>query len=169
MATFSQGDFERPDIRLLQNSFVTLYFRPQSLVEEIALLKELGYEVAQFDASLWKSENDFYDAISQGLKFPNYFGRNLNALNDCLHDIEISNEAGLVVSISNFDLFNAKFRDFASAILDIIATNGRLHLLFGKRLICLVQSGDPKISFAELGAQPAVWNHREWLNKDRGL
>jgi RNAse (barnase) inhibitor barstar len=169
MAVFSQDDFERLDFKLLQNSFVTLYFRQQFLSEDINALKKLGYEAIEFDASLWKSECDFFDVVSQNLKFPSYFGRNLNALNDCLGEIDISDNGGLVISFLKYDAFHPKSSGFKQAVLDIIAINARQNLLFGKRLICLVQSDDPKISFSEVGAQPVIWNPREWMNNSRGL
>jgi hypothetical protein len=42
-------------------------------------------------------------------------------------------------------------------------------MLFGKRLIILVQSDDPLIVFDGLGGVRATWNSREWLNKNRGV
>jgi RNAse (barnase) inhibitor barstar len=169
MALFTNDDFERLDYSLLQNSFAVLYFRAQVLAEDIAGLKKLGYSVIEFDSSSWKSESDFYEAIAAGLTFPDYFGRNLNALSDCLIDIEIPCDSGLAIVFSKFDSFQASFPDFAWEVLDIISVKARRHLLFGRRLICLLQSDDPKLSFKEVGAQPVIWNNREWLNKARNL
>lgn len=47
--------------------------------------------------------------------------------------------------------------------------NSRLLLLFGLRLIVLVQSNDPEISFDPVGGRSVMWNGREWFNKSRGL
>jgi hypothetical protein len=38
-------------------------------------------------------------------------------------------------------------------------------MLLGRRLLILVQSDNPTIQFGRLGGVPALWNHREWLNK----
>src|ERR1700733_7227341 len=105
MACFSENELERLDYQLLKNSFVTLYFRPQFLAEDIATLKSFGYLSAEFVSSSWKSEQDFYDVFATALKFPNYFGRGLDALNDCMWDIEIPFDAGLAIAFSNFDPF----------------------------------------------------------------
>ena len=169
MAYFTENDLKRLDYRLLQNSFVTLYFHSQYLAEDIAVLKSLGYLAIEFDSSSWNSIEDFYDAFADALKFPNWFGRNLDALNDCLIDVEIPFDGGLVIACSKFDSFQARFPDFTWKVLDILSIKARRHLLFGKRLICLLQSSHPNISFDVVGAQPVIWNSREWLNKNRGL
>jgi len=169
MAYFTENEIARLDYRLLQNSFIALYLRPEFLAEDVNALKSLGYLATEFDSSSWKSEEDFFDTFADALKFPDYFGRNLDALNDCMSDIEIPFDGGLVIAFSKFDSFKIQYPDFAWNVLDIISINARRHLLFGKRLICLVQSNDSKILFKEVGAQPVVWNPREWLNKNRGL
>jgi RNAse (barnase) inhibitor barstar len=125
--------------------------------------------VKEFDSSSWKTPENFYDVIASDLKFPDYFGRNLDALNDCFSGIEIPLEDGFVIAFSKFDLFNAQLPDFTWNILDIISKRSRQHLLFGKRLICLIQSDDPQISFKEVGKQPVIWNPRERPKKNRGL
>jgi len=169
MAYFSKSDVERLDFGLLQNSFVILYFRQQFFAEDIATLKGLGYSTIEFDSSYWKSEEDFFDSFAKTLSFPAYFGRNLDALNDCLREVVISDEGGLIIAFSKFNLFKTQFPDFAWNVLDIISLIARSNLLLGKRLICLVQSDDPQILFKEVGAQPVIWNHREWMDTNRGL
>jgi hypothetical protein len=42
-------------------------------------------------------------------------------------------------------------------------------LLFGRRLLTLAQCDDPRAAFDPVGAHPALWNPREWLDKNRGL
>jgi hypothetical protein len=43
--------------------------------------------VVQFDTSSWASDADMYDDVASGLDFPDYFGRNLDALNDRMRDV----------------------------------------------------------------------------------
>jgi hypothetical protein len=54
-------------------------------------------------------------------------------------------------------------------VLDILADDARRFLLFGRRLLVLVQSDDPRITFAPVGATAVSWNPKEWLDGDRGL
>jgi hypothetical protein len=42
-------------------------------------------------------------------------------------------------------------------------------MLYGRRLLILVQSDDPKIQFGLVGGEAPMWNRREWSLKDRGL
>lgn len=86
-------DLQRLDWLLLQNGAVTLYFRPQVLVEDVEWLKGQDYRVDSFECSVWVSESQMHEALSRGLEFPAYYGRNLNALNDCISDIEIPEDA----------------------------------------------------------------------------
>jgi hypothetical protein len=71
--------------------------------------------------------------------------------------------------IEGFDLLAAKDRRMAEVILDIIAYQSRSYLLFGKRLIGLIQTADAKYHPGKLGGCSANWNQREWLFKDRGI
>ena len=36
-------------------------------------------------------------------------------------------------------------------------------------LVCLVQSDDPSLQLAPVGATEAQWNREEWLNRNRGI
>ncbi len=104
-----------------------------------------------------------------GLQFPDYYGKNLNALNDCLSDLEIPDRGGVVLVFFAFDSFAEKFPDFAWGLLDIIAGRSRVFSLKGKRLMALAQSVDPKLEMNPIGACPVLWNPDEWLNEKRGV
>lgn len=172
MASFKNDpdEWQRLDYRLLQNGAVNLYFNRDVLAEDSSWLQNHGYIVYVLDAARWQSEDDFHRDARDVLQFPDYYGNNLDAFNDCLSDLEIPELAGgCAIQFLKFDKLAAAFPDTAHAILDIIETNSRRFLLTGQRLIALVQSGDPRISFEHLGCSAANWNRKERLNKDRGL
>ncbi len=171
MAIFRQEieQFQQLDWTLLQNGAITLYLRPQLLEEDVEWLREHLYRVDRFDCSGWFSESKMHEAFSSGLEFPEYYGRTLDALNDCISDIEVPLEGGRVLVLSRYDYFAAKVPHVAWSVLDLMEINSRRLLLFGRRLIILVQSDDPGISFEPVGGRPVMWNIREWLNKSRGL
>jgi RNAse (barnase) inhibitor barstar len=108
-------------------------------------------------------------AMATTLSFPDYYGMNLNAMNDCISDLEVPAEGGLVLVFSRFDSFSLRHRDVAQGVLDLLADNARRFLLFGRRLLVLVQSDDPRIAFEPVGATAVSWNPKEWLNTNRGL
>ena len=88
----------------------------------------------------------------------------------------VPDHGGLVLVLNHYDQFvksvgagTSRGQGVAEAMLDVFARAIRYHMLFGKRLIILVQSDDPRIHFDGLGGVSAMWNSREWLNKNRGL
>ena len=54
-------------------------------------------------------------------------------------------------------------------MIDIFAANSRLAMLVGHRMVCLLQTDDPRLKLPPVGATPVVWNGKEWLEKNRGL
>jgi len=57
----------------------------------------------------------------------------------------------------------------AQVVADVFARAVRYHMLFGRRLLILIQSENPNIQLGRLGGLAPIWNRREWLNKSRGL
>lgn len=155
------------DFHLLKNGPVTLYHRQEVLEDAVATLAGLGYLVHRFDARAWVTQADFAAAVKQELDFPDYFGGNLDAFNDCLRDVAAfaygadRDAAGTVLVFTGYDAFTARDPRAAQIILDIIADNARLGLLYGHRMICLVQSDDADIRFAPVGATAVGWNLKE--------
>jgi len=117
-----------------------------------------------------------YESLSTQLSFPDYFGNNIHALDECMcDDLVVPDLGGLVLVLHHFDQFLKATRNpeneeqsTAGAVLGIFANAVRYHMLFGRRLLILVQSDDPWIVFGRLGGTAASWNRREWLNKSRG-
>ena len=171
MATFSSdtSDFQRLDWSLLQNGAVTLYHRRETLDPDVAWLRENAYQVVDFDCLEWSDVRAMHAALAKALAFPEYYGMNLDALNDCMSDVEVPAESGLVVVFLRFDTFASQHREAAQGLLDVLADNARTFLLFGRRLLVLAQSDDPRISFRPVGATAVGWNRKEWLDKNRGV
>jgi hypothetical protein len=149
---------------------VNLYFDPTLLDRDVATLRDAGYHLAQADASGWLSVGDAHRELSRIFGFPDYYGQNWAAFNDCLGDCDIAAEAsGLVMVLTGFDAFAAKFPEHAHALLDIYALTQRGALIVGNHLICLVQSDDPRLTLAPVGGMVPLWNRDEWLDRNRGL
>lgn len=163
------------DFRLVQNTFVTMFWRSSLLDESVEWLRSHAYDLVDFDAASWGSAADMYEDVSIALNFPAYFGRNLDALNDCMGDVASGDygwqpdATGLVIVLRAFETFVTLDRRTAQMMLDIFAGQARSALLIGNRIICLVQSNDPQLAFEPVGAMPVMWNHAEWLNSKRGL
>ncbi|MGD9633318.1 MAG: barstar family protein [Pirellulales bacterium] len=172
MAIFhGDDDYQRLDWMLLQNGAVSLYHRVEILAEDVAWLAAHGYVVHDFDCAAWDSQDHFHDAVSTELDFPGWYGRNFSAFNDCLCDIEIPDEGGCALVFRRYDHFTAREPQPAQWILEAIQDNSRILSLWGKRLLALLQSDDPRLEFQlrPVGACSVSWNRREWLNSARGL
>ena len=172
MASFSRdpSDLSRLDLRLLKDGAVTLYFRAPVLEADVTWLREHAYAVKEFDCREWSDEEAMHRALAKAFSFPDYYGMNLDALNDCLSEVEVPADGGLAIVFSRFDAFVSRCRkEVAHGLLDLLADHSRQVLLFGYRLVVLVQSDDPRIAFEPVGATPVRWNTSEWLDKNRGL
>jgi RNAse (barnase) inhibitor barstar len=169
MASFSEDDLDRADWPLFQNGWVTLFWKPEVLETACKWLLDHGYRIHRFSADRWSSSEIALRELGETLSFPDYYGQNLNAFNDCLSDIDVPDTSGTAIVLLRYDQFAAIDRGTAHALLDIMAGQARQHMLFGRRLAILLQTDDPRISFGPLAPTHAVWNHREWLDKDRGL
>jgi len=153
---------------LMQNGAITLFMNESILQDEIDWLVSNNYEVITMLADSWNNEIDFHNEISEKLNFPGWYGHNLDALNDCLSDIETDKE-GIVIVFYDYEKFTAKFPTTAKHILDIFESVSRFLLLFGKRFFCLVQTNDPHFQMNNLGSNSTNWNRKEWESKKRGI
>ncbi len=152
---------------LLQNGSVTLCWKESIFEQYIELLKQEDFDIHEFDCSKWLDIKDFHSSISSALRFPDYYGKNLDAFNDCLSDC-IPEGQGIVLGFRHYDSFAVRLPKKAIDILDIINHNAWLLLLEGHKLIALIQTDNPEICFDNIGTVSATWNPKEWLKKDRG-
>jgi hypothetical protein len=160
---------ERLDIRLLQQGAVALYHKCAKLEEDAGWLRQAGYRLYGLDAGTWRTPGDFHAEARRVLAFPSHYASNLAAWIDCLGDLEISQDGGVVLQIRHYDAFARVDSQFAQTLLDSIESTSRRFLVTGRRLLGLVQSDDPRIRFERVGAMPVAWNPGEWLDADRGL
>lgn len=72
-----------------------------------------GYRINTFDCATWQTEDDMFTAFAETLDFPDYFGRNLDALNDRLCDIDVPKESGRALVFHRYDAFAAKLPEAA--------------------------------------------------------
>jgi hypothetical protein len=125
------------------------------------------------DASRWTTPADLHRDIARALDFPDYYGHNLDALNDCLRDVVAgdygipADATGFVLAFTHYDCFDRACPREAQIVLDILADHGRRAAVFGQRVLCLVHTDDPEITFDPVGATQVEWNRAEWLQARR--
>ncbi len=77
--------------------------------------------VVKLDGRKTKSLAKFYKKIARKLKFPDYFGRNLDALYDCLTDLSWCEPLDVILLIKNFEYFLCKEdEEVRNAVLDVL-------------------------------------------------
>jgi hypothetical protein len=165
-------DFTRADWPLLQNGAINLFWKPTVLADSINDLATLGYEISEIDCE--SKLPDFCEQISWALKWKEQFGYspwsgNLDAFNDGLSYFPFGHSGQAALVLHNFHIQAAHDLGYANKILDLIECNSRDHLLQGKILLCLVQTGDNHYEPPVVGGRPPQWNRREWSHSDRGM
>ncbi|MFE3167950.1 barstar family protein [Streptomyces sp. NPDC059224] len=173
-AAWSAATTRHPGIEYMINTFVTLFWRKSLFTQAADRLEESNFRVIRLEAGQWSTEQDMHRAIAAALDFPDYYGHNLDALNDCLGDVvcyggydDAPEGAGLVLAFTDYDHFAGICPRAAQVVLDIIADQARQAAVLRRRLICLIQSNDPQIRFEPIGATSVLWNNDEALDARR--
>lgn len=171
MAPFAYDDstWSRLDYTLLRDGGVVLYHADRILAEDIGWLRAERYRIHEFDGGRWTAESTFHADVAEAFAFPAYYGRNLDAFNDCIGDVEVPVDGGLAIVIRRADAVDLRDGQFLPIVLDSLAGTTRWNLLFGRRMLTLLQSHDPTINYPPVGAVPVSWNPREWLAAKRGV
>jgi len=164
-----------PDYLLAMNGPVHLFWNRRVLADTTAWLASEGYDLIAVDASGWHDEPGMHRALASALGFPDYYGHNVNALDECLGDIASYDYTttpaalGFALVVEGIDRFAQSEPWAAQRLLDSFARAAHGAALIGHRMLCLVQSSDARIQFEPVGASPVGWNPKEWLDSSRGL
>ena len=85
--------------------------------EIVAAAKTAGLQVYKIDLAKARGKLGLFDALSKALKFPAHFGKNWDALNDCLTDLAWLDSNGWVLILANGKSSAAKYlADFDMAL-----------------------------------------------------
>ncbi len=161
------AESSRLDWKLMERGAIALYHKTSVLSADLAWFRQERYVIRELDAGGWSTPQAFHADAKRVLAFPPHYAPNLMAWVDCLAEIDVPDESGLVLVFRGYDAFAKAQPQFAHTILDSIESTSRRFLLTGRRLLALVQSNDPRIRFERVGAMPVTWNPREWLDADR--
>jgi len=159
----NSDEWQRLDWSILQNGWISLYWKNEVLDEDLEWFKKENYILVDFDSKTWTEEKEMHKQLKKKLNFPEYYGENFDALNDCLSELKILN-FGQIVTFRHLDSLDPKR---VHKLLDVFASNSRRQMLFGKRLIILAQVDNPNYRIEQVGATPVMWNGAEWLISNR--
>jgi hypothetical protein len=167
------ADIAHPlDFALIRDGGVAMYWRTSVLDDTERELASLGYDLVRMDATAW-GEAVLHRDFAASLGFPTYYGSNLNALGDCLGEVAHgdygwdSSATGLAVSVRGFAHLVRRDVDLARVVADALTKASRQALLFGHRLISLLQVDDGTTRVGPVGGFAVPWNSQEWLDSSR--
>lgn len=72
-----------------------------------------------------RSKSALFDAFARALKFPDYFGHNWDAFDECVNDLEWLEGAGYVVVVTKAERLLADDEAEYSKFIDIMSNAGR--------------------------------------------
>ncbi|MBT33860.1 MAG: hypothetical protein CMO01_29710 [Thalassobius sp.] len=154
------------DYQILKNGAVCMYYKNAILDKDVLWFTDNRFEVYDMDVRNWKPKN-LHQNLKKHLNFPDYYGENLNAFEDCLEDMYNTSYQGLILVFRCFDYLAEFDKKLCEVLLDIMAKTSREWLLTGQKLIVLIQSTDPNIYFKEVGGNAPKWNAEEWFDDTR--
>lgn len=133
------------DKAIMSDGFIRIYANETKLEDDIELLRNKKYQIIEFDGNFISTKMELMFDLENKLQFPDYFGRNYDALIDCLRDYEIP-ENGLVLlfrHLNNLDL------EHVHILLDILCNYSRQRIVWNQKLITLVQVRDKNFKLEE--------------------
>lgn len=147
------------------------------MAEDITWLEQAGYRIVWLACAEWSSERDMHASLFSALSFPDYYGMNMNALDEVITEIDVPQTGGIALVLLSYDQFaNGPGRllegspyHLAQVVLDVLSRASHEFLLTGRRFLTIVQSSDPWLNFPKLGGHAPGWDSREWLNRNRGV
>jgi RNAse (barnase) inhibitor barstar len=69
------------------------------------------YFIASINGEQCKTIESFLDEIGKAFSFPKHYGRNMNALKDCINDLDWINKDNYILIINNFESFIIKNKE----------------------------------------------------------
>jgi hypothetical protein len=165
---FDEADRGRhpEDYELLHYGHAHLYRNEWARDRLINDLQALGYVCVTVDLTRCVNSNDLRGAFIASVPGwpPDYGLTTWPGFTDGLTDYLLSPEREQVVlDLRGFDQPLAVEGTEVWVLLDLLVSIGRWHLLFGRRLICLVQTDRPDLDPLRLGGEDVRWSRHEFL------
>ena len=91
-----------------------------------------GFDVATISLSRVTGKSELLDRFAAALAFPEWFGANWDALQDCLSDLSWRDGRGQLLMIEGFEALQAVSHDDCGVLLDVLAESAD-HWLWQER------------------------------------
>jgi RNAse (barnase) inhibitor barstar len=102
---------------------------------------------SQLDVASIELSNDVFGVLAKSLDFPEWFGRNWDALEDCLSDLSWRRAGGYVLLFRNFEALD---QDQLGILIDVLASSAEFWAGRGKPFFAVFIDPARKLSLPEL-------------------
>lgn len=171
MPVFEKNEetFERLDWQILQERATNLYYSAYIFTQDCKWFRNFAYELTLFTCAEWYEAHDMYVALAKGLHVAAYDGHSVNWLNETLDQLPISDKSGRVLAFTHFDQFFQRRPFEAYHLINAIEHSSRHFLIYGQRLLALIQADDPHFDskIHPVGEVKVQYNARERLVAQR--
>jgi RNAse (barnase) inhibitor barstar len=121
--------------------------------EIIAAANTLALHVAKIDLRRIHGKAELLDAFAKAMQFPNYFGKNWDALSDCLIDLSWLSNQGWVLILANGKNFSQTAGNVLDTTLAILSSASIFWRTQGKPFWAFVEvSTDWEIDLPKVGS-----------------
>ncbi len=111
-------------------------------------VEHAGWRFASVDGWRHQSKAEFLAAVGEALDFPDYYGRNFDALGDCLGDVSSGDSEGVVLLWDGWGpLAHADERAFSVALSVL---GGRVNAERGGPFVVLLRGDGPETTLPSL-------------------
>ncbi|WP_447978503.1 barstar family protein [Candidatus Nitrospira bockiana] len=113
-------------LRSIEPPYVELLVLDQGQSHEALLPSLPGYAVRTFHGKKCRTKSGLLGEFARVLEFPSYFGKNWDALEDCLTDLQWVPAAGYVFIVTDADQVLAEHEDDYRTFLAILEAAGKM-------------------------------------------
>jgi RNAse (barnase) inhibitor barstar len=87
--------------KLSEAGWECIHFCEVDAIHGFEDVRSAGFRVFEMDADEVTSEQRLFTSVAEAMSFPDYFGRNWDALDECLRDMGWSPATGFVLLVRN--------------------------------------------------------------------
>jgi len=128
------------------NTSAILIVPPERSMDVIDAFVSKEYKVFSLDGSGINSKAELLRSLSQVMKFPDYFGSNWDALEECLNDLEWLPAKGYVIQLKNADNFIKSYPSDFAVFTKIVESASYSWKIKKVDFVLIVETNNPNIA-----------------------
>ena len=135
--------------RLRDASRSGVYRAPQA-DEILDALRDAGFDLVRIDLASVSDKDQLLGQLASALAFPDWFGHNWDALEDCLTDLSWRAGGQHVLLIEGFETLRARRPDEFGVLVDILASSAQYWSERGRPFFAVFLDGGNTLALPDL-------------------